>query len=96
MKPVGNVSVRRRSAAGLEVEGRAGMMPSSIIWRPAALVALSYRPAFSLPAPRSRTPLLDAETRRERPDLSNPGPLEDRTLVGILQVVRVSVMTTRR
>ena len=46
MKPVGNVSVRRRSAAGLEVEGRAGMMQSSLIGRAAALVALSYRPAF--------------------------------------------------
>ena len=45
MKPVGNVSVRRRAAVGLEVEGRAGMMQSSIIWRPAALVASSYRPA---------------------------------------------------
>ena len=44
MKPVGNVSVRRRSAMGLEVKGRAGIMQSSIIGREAALVASSYRP----------------------------------------------------
>ena len=53
MKPVGNVSVRRRSAVGLEVEGRAGMMQSSIIGREAALVASSYRPVFSLPASKN-------------------------------------------